>query len=341
MPAFLLAVLAAVVSPACAAAQCSTWVVPWDLAPASTLDSCFDQVNPFVFAFDGRGRPVLLDRAALARALSARARGAKVIPVVVNDVEDSSGAGASEKNRAILLQFLNTDELIDKHVHALMTSVWSDDFDGLEIDYERVPWPLYGRFARFIDRLADELHKRGKTLSVDLEAGALLSSGGPGARYWPQIARSADQLNLMMYYERGAFSSDVGPGSSLAWFARTAKTAASVVPAAKLTLVVSLSGTDWQTPYPRDITERRVRRLHYGEVEALMARVGARPLWSRRWSSPYFTYEHDGHAHEVFFEDERSVAAKFAAARAVGARVGLWYLGAIHPDLGQLGLCPR
>ncbi len=318
-----------------------TWLVPWDAAAPSSLDACFAQVNPFVYAFDGRGRPLLLSPGLLQLAARARARGAKMIPVVVNDVQDRSAKRGSEKNVALLTALLNTDALVDKHVDELMAKVVTPDADGLELDYERIPAALYPRFERLVERLAARLHAQHKTLSVDLELGPFLKRGGPGREYFPRLAKSADQLNMMMYYERGEWTDAVGPGASLAWFSDAAKQLAAALPPQKLALVVSLAGTDWQVPYPRDPLKRRVKRLHYGQVVELMRKVGARPQWSDEWQAPYFEYEEAGRRHQVFFEDERSVAAKFEAARAVGAGVGLWYLGRAHPDLSSLGLCRR
>lgn len=335
------AVLALAVSARASGTGPRAWLVPWDLAPARAAGSCFSQVNPFCFAFDGRNEPVLVGAQALREALEAKAGGAKIVPVVVNDVQDRSAGGGSQKNVALLDSILGDESLVDRHVDALMSRVWSDDFDGLELDYERIPAPLYPRFAELVEKLAARLHAKGKILSVDLEVGPFLKAGGPGRTYFPRLARAADQLNMMMYYERGEFSDAPGPGSSLAWFADTAKRLAAALPPAKLTLVASLSGTDWEVPYPRNPARRRVKRLHYGQVVELMRQVGAQPQWSRQWQSPCFGYERDGQLHQVFFEDERSLAEKLAAARAVGASFGLWYLGRVHPDLNSSGLCPR
>lgn len=333
--ALLLATGARAVTGACA------WLVPWDQAETGAADGCFEQVNPFVWAFDAKNEPILTGPQALKDAVDARAGGAKVIPVVVNDVQDPSVKRSSEKNVQLLAALLNTDALVDRHADQLMAKVVTDDVDGLELDYERLPEALYPRFARLVETLAQRLHARGKLLAVDLEVGPFLKRGGPGQEYFPRFAQSADQLNMMMYYERGEFSDSVGPGTSLAFFEQTAKRLVAALPPQKLALVVSLSGTDWQVPYPRNPASRRVKRLHYGQVVELMRKVGAKAQWSEQWKSPYFEYKDGRQRHEVWFEDERSVAAKFAAARAVGAKVGLWYLGRLHPDLSSLGLCPR
>jgi spore germination protein YaaH len=317
----------------------AAWLVPWDEASPESLDPCLRELNPFVFAFDGASQPFLAAPELLRRALARRGAGTRIVPVIVNDLKD--GRTTTPKSVELLTRTLNSDELVEKHVQALMTRVWSDEFDGLELDYERIPPALYDGFATLVERLAGELHARKKTLAVDVEVQPLLARGQPAKDLWPRLAKSADAIKVMMYYERGAFSPEPGPGSSLPWFEKTARRAAELVPSDRLSLAISLAGTDWTLPYPRDPVQRRVQRLHYGEVVALMRKTGAEPSWSERWGAPSFEYESGGRRHVVWFEDARSIAAKAEAAGAAGAGVGLWYLGRERPDLNKLGSCRR
>ncbi|MBI4375386.1 MAG: hypothetical protein HY549_02940 [Elusimicrobia bacterium] len=323
------------------AVPAAAWVVPWDpvsLAPDSPLD-CFDEINPFVFALDREHR-VSLAYPKLAQALFKRGRPGQLnIPVVVNDVIDSGGKVLALKSISAVSLILASPQRISAHVAELVKA--AEGFDGIEVDYERVPYPLWGRYIRLLEELAVALHARGLRLHVDLEAGMLYGLGEPYARrYWPMLAAHADRVKLMCYYERGAYSDAVGPGNSLVWVERTASKALELIPAAKLSLALSLSGSDWQVPWPKIPGLRRMERLHYGRVLALADRHRSRIVWDHEKSSPYFTYTRKNTLHEVWFEDERSFYEKIKAVRTAGVQnVSLWYLGAKHPDLESLGLC--
>lgn len=325
-----------------APSRSSIWLVPWDELSAGAIGGCVSEINPFVYAFDSKYKPFLAYPALLARVLQARPQGARIVPVIVNDVLEKGGSRMKDaKSIELLTRILNSDKLAAKHVEELLKTASTDNVDGLEIDYERIPPALYGRFSGFIEKLAAELHRRGKVLSVDLEAGPLVidKEREIALNQWPRIAAAADEVKLMMYYERGDFSDNVGPGSSLAWVAENGRKALAFIPAAKLTLALSLSGTDWQTPFPES---KRADRLHYGQVMELARKTGAPVSWNPEWASPVFRYSNPGGAqHEVWFEDERSLAAKVQAADQLGAGVALWYLGAEHPDVSRLGLCRR
>lgn len=318
-----------------------TWLVPWDYDLKRPEDlACFEELNPFVFAFDQAGRPKLLDAALLSKSLAARPPGTKIVPVIVNDIVDSRGRMREAKSVELLTRLLNTDKLVDAHVAALMRDVWRDEFDGLEIDYERIPPQLYPRFDYFLQRLGAELKKRGKYLAVDVEPAPIVKRSGPGAQWWPRFARHADVLKLMVYYETGSFSEAPGPGASIPWARSVAAKALESVPKDRLMLVFSLAGTDWRLPYSRRDESRQVKRLHYRQVRDLLPAAADAPVYDESLGAPHFLYEDpSGAGHEVWYEDERSLSEKLRLAADLGVRAGVWYLGKASPDLRSAGLC--
>lgn len=247
------------------------------------------------------------------------------------------------KSRELLAELLSKPRGVQRHVEELSRLVESQGFDGIEIDYERVPPALWEPFTRFAEALAGELHRKGKRMNVALEPGAL-HRGKDQARilkYWPRLARCADALKFMCYYERGDYSKESGAGNSLAWVEDTARKALELVGPDKLWVALSLAGTDWVSA-SESSGVREVRRLHYGQVLKILSDSGAQVRWDPESASPYFRYVDSGERHEVWFEDERSLKAKVDALRAIGVkRVAIWYLGARHPDVRSLGLCPR
>ncbi len=55
--------------------------------------------------------------------------------------------------------------------------------------------------------------------------------------------------------------------------------------------------------------------------------VGARIEYDEVAQTPYFTYERDGSMHEVWFEDARSIQAKYELIKELGLRgPGYWQI---------------
>ncbi len=312
------------------------WLVPWDRMPEAPALRCFDELHPFAYAFNPRGEVVLAHPELLARALRERSEATRIVPVVVNDVVAGSGKPAALKSPELLRRILGEPEAMERHVQELLRIASAPEFSGLEIDYERIPEPLWGRFVEFIARLGAELRRQGKTLVVDVEAGSL-RKGREAQRYWPQLAQSADRLQLMCYYERGEWSLVPGPGASLEYAKDAARKALSLVGPERLSVALSLAGTEYKTGAS---LRGRVRRLHYREVRETLLRTGALPRWDARFASPFITYRDDDGNRELWFEDERSLREKIESLRKEGVRsIGLWYLGGTHPDLSAAGLC--
>lgn len=81
------------------------------------------------------------------------------------------------------------------------------------------------------------------------------------------------------------------------------------IPREKIRLGIPNYGYDWPLPFERGVTRART----VGNVEAVQIAVeqGAEILFDEMAQSPYFYYEAEGIRHEVWFEDVRSMQAKF------------------------------
>jgi spore germination protein len=323
--------------PAAAQAYSSAWLTPFDETEPADW-ACFDELNPFALAFDASGRPRVAYPALLERAAAERSTGTLLLPTIVNDQFAEDGRSVRElKSQALLEQWLGDGERLDRHVEEL--AALAEPYDGIELDYERIPDRLWGPFVELVEKLADKLHAKGKKLAVAVESGPLYSRGGAVARkHWPRLA-AADRVKIMCYYERGEFSSEPGPGSSSAFVAETGRRALALLPAPKVSLALSLAATDWQLPLSALRSRRHVARLHYRKALQLRQDTGDKERWDDRLQAPYFRYKKDGKEHAVYYEDERSLAAKTEAARRQKLGVSVWYLGRTKPDLRASGVC--
>ena len=97
------------------------------------------------------------------------------------------------------------------------------------------------------------------------------------------------------------------------------------IPREKIRLGIPNYGYDWPLPFEQGVTKART----IGNVEAVQIAVskGAEILFDDRAMSPYFTYVEDGVSHEVWFEDVRSMQAKFDLMKEYGLNgAGYWQI---------------
>ena len=104
--------------------------------------------------------------------------------------------------------------------------------------------------------------------------------------------------------------------------------AASVVTPSKILIGLPAYGYDWDltasTP-PHYVG----RTVPWTGFAALIAQGGAVTHWDAKAESPYVDYtSSDGHVHEAWYEDPRSLQAKTAAVVSLGlGGISMWALG--------------
>ena len=131
---------------------------------------------------------------------------------------------------------------------------------------------------------------------------------------------------LLMTYEWGY---TYGPPMAVApinQVRRVVEYALTEIPADKIDLGIPNYGYDWPLPYERGVTKATT----IGNVQAVRIAVeqGAEIRFNELAESPYFNYvSDDGVEHEVWFEDVRSMQAKFNLIREYDLRgCGYWQI---------------
>lgn len=106
---------------------------------------------------------------------------------------------------------------------------------------------------------------------------------------------------------------------------RVVEYAVTEIASEKINLGIPNYGYDWPLPFVRGTTAART----IGNVEAIQIAIQNNAViqFDETAQSPFFNYTSDGIFHEVWFEDVRSIQAKFELIKEFGLRgAGYWQL---------------
>ncbi|MGN0372019.1 MAG: glycosyl hydrolase family 18 protein [Enterocloster sp.] len=199
-------------------------------------------------------------------------------------------------------------------------------FHGVDIDFEYVEAEDREGFAAFVKLAADVLNRFGYQVTVALAPKT--SADQPGLLYegidYRLLGEAANRVMLMTY----EWGYSLGPPMAVApvnMVRRVVDYALTEIPGERISLGIPNYGYDWPLPYERGIT--RARTINNKEAVSLAIDHGSQIYFDETAQSPYFRYWQYGVQHEVWFEDVRSLKAKYELIREKGLTgAGFWQL---------------
>lgn len=172
-------------------------------------------------------------------------------------------------------------------------------FDGIDIDYERVPTASRAQFTDFINVLAGKLQRVGKKLSVTVypKISDKQNWDGPGSQDWKAIGVVADFVKIMVYDFHWS-TSEAGSITPLSWLDGVATYAESVMAPQKVIIGLPFYGYDW--------VASKGTPVDYSSAQALIRSTGASVS---RDAEGEVTFSYSG-GHVVYFQDAQSYSKK-------------------------------
>lgn len=219
------------------------------------------------------------------------------------------------------------NKLIQNALNIAKTAGYQDIHFDFELLYPE-DRELYNQFLR---NARDKIHQAGLTLST-----ALAPKSGPvmtgiyGAHDYRAHGEICDFVVLMTYewgytYSAPQAVSPIGPVT------RVVEYAVSEIPRNKIFLGQNLYGYDWSAPFGQSIPAVAISPQM---AVNLAIDVHAEIEYDSAAEAPHFTYyDAKGTEHEVWFEDARSINAKFDLLKRFGLRgIMYWKLGLSFPQ---------
>ncbi len=278
-------------------------------------------ISVFSYGFTGEGDLVLPEAAGERRILAAAAR-RHVCPALVLA---PLGADGKFNNRLVsaLLQNLKAQRRL---IGQLWNVAEALGYGEINLDFEYVLAEDQTAFIEFVVRLRAVMNVFGIRVTVALAP--KVSADQRGLLYegidYRGLGKTADGVFLMTY----EWGYTYGPPMAVAplhMVRRVAEYAVSEIEPGKILLGIPNYGYDWPLPYERGVT--KARSLGTQEAIRLAVDHGAEILYDKTAQSPYFYYQDGDTRHVVWFEDIRSVSAKFALLKELGlAGAGYWQL---------------
>lgn len=226
----------------------------------------------------------------------------------------------------LISQIVNSEQKKSRLIADLIEMVQQKAFQGVDIDFEYILPEDRLAFVQFVVDVRNAVNAIGYPVSVALAPKT--SDNQKGTLYegkdYRLLGEAADEV-LLMTYEWGY---TYGPPMAVApvdEVRRVVEYAVTRISPEKINLGIPNYGYDWTLPFVQGESKARV----VGNVQAVQiaASNGAEILYDERAKSPYFTYYKDGVAHEVWFEDVRSMEAKFTLVQEYGLKgMGYWQI---------------
>lgn len=280
----------------------------------------------FTYGFTPQGELIPIDDTELIQL----ARDYDVAPLMVLAPMDDKGAFSNEIAHAMFTNPEGMTQLINN----ILSNIQTKNYSGLDIDFEFVLPEDKEAFISFITAVKAKLEPFGYIVTVAL---APKTSGDqPGLLYqahdYPRIGAIADKV-LLMTYEWGYTFGPPMATAPLSSVRRVLAYGVSVIDPAKILMGMPNYAYDWPLPFVMGETQAE----NISNVEAINRGVqyGVTIQFDEEAQAPFYYYTAaDGKVHVVWFDDARSMNAKYGLIPEFNlSGAGVWQIMNFFPGM--------
>lgn len=247
--------------------------------------------------------------------------------MVVTNIEEGRFSG--ELARAILEYPTVQNSLIDNIIaETKRTEIFSD----VHFDFEFIPVDLKAQYTQFLTMATQRLRAEGLLVSAALAPKTSATQQGQWyeAHDYGAIGAAVDFV-VIMTYEWGYSAGPPMPVSPIKPVEQVLRYALTETPSYKIMMGQNLYGYDWALPFVRGTTFARA--VSPQRAIEIARQNNAAIAYDFEAQAPFFNYTADGVRHIVWFEDARSIQAKFDLLKRLNLRgISYWRLGFPFPQ---------
>src|SRR5699024_1894804 len=205
-------------------------------------------------------------------------------------------------------------------------------YTDIHFDFEFLPPEDREAYNDFLRKARDRLHQEGLKLSTALAPKTSATQEGIlyEAHDYHAHGEIVDMV-VLMTYEWGYSGGPARAVSPLNLVREVVEYALTEMPADKILLGQNLYGYDWTLPFEPGT---QARALSPQQAITLARTQGVAIEYDDTAQAPFFTYvDEEGNEHEVWFEDARSIQAKFDLIKELDLLgISYWKLGLAFPQ---------
>ncbi|KOY81712.1 glycoside hydrolase family 18 protein [Lysinibacillus macroides] len=250
------------------------------------------------------------------------------LAMVISNLEDFAFSGELARD---IFQSTAVQDLLFDNIVAEAKRLGS--VKDIHFDFENLPTDQRQAYNNFLRRAVEKFHAQGYTVSTALAPKTRDDTTGQwtGAHDYQAHGEIVDFV-LLMTYEWGYSAGPPMAVSPLPEVEAVVKYAVSEIPAHKIMLGQNLYGYDWTLPFVQG--GPYAEALSPQRAIEVAKRYHAAIQFDWRAQAPFFEYyDEQGRAHIVWFEDARSIQAKFNLIKQYNLRgIGYWKLGLPFPQ---------
>ncbi|RYG74204.1 LysM peptidoglycan-binding domain-containing protein [Lentibacillus lipolyticus] len=280
-------------------------------------------LSPFMYSVREDGTLTQLQEQPVLEA----ARSNNISPLMV--VTNSSQGEFSSDLTAALFRNPETQETL---ITNLIEKMRAKGYAGVNFDFEYVYPEDRENYNAFLRRVVSRLRPEGFLVSTALPPKESADQQGllyEGHDY--QAHGEIADFVILMTYEWGWAGGRPWAIAPINKVRDVLDYAVTVIPRNKIMMGMPLYGRDWNVPW---VEGTLASTIGPEEAVQLAARNSVSIQYDETYQTPFFHYVDDnGQEHEVWFEDARSVQAKYDTVKAYGLRgVTYWVLGISFPQ---------
>ncbi|MYL60007.1 LysM peptidoglycan-binding domain-containing protein, partial [Virgibacillus halodenitrificans] len=247
--------------------------------------------------------------------------------LVVSNLEE--GSFSAELGHIILTVQAVQNTLLDNIINVAKEVGYKD----VHFDFEFLKAEDREAYNRFLRKAKERLSQEGLMLSTALAPKTSATQTGQWYQAHDYAAHGEIvDMVVLMTYEWGYSYGPPMAVSPINEVRKVVEYAITEIPPEKILLGQNLYGYDWTLPFVQG--GPAARALSPQQAITLARKEQAEIQYDTTAQAPFFTYwDEAGKQHEVWFEDARSIQAKFNLIKELGLRgIAYWKLGLAFPQ---------
>lgn len=236
----------------------------------------------------------------------------KVLPLVNNFID---GKWDSD----VLHRLFTVPGAEDRFIEDMIFYVVSNNFDGINIDFEAIKPSDRDHFTQFMSKVYKAFHKVDLMVTLDVPP-------NDESYDYASLAKYADRVIVMLYDQHYSMSAP-GPVAQTDWVKENLNQ--TDIPSGKLVAGLGTYGYNWE-----ENSNEPAAEMTFGDIMKMGREANLHINWSMEAGNPYLRYTQNGKNHTVWFLDAATFYNQMnLALNSDSTGIAIWRLGSEDPSI--------